>query len=131
VRDCEFVERAHRSGDKQNDIAGAHQNNVASFQAKAGIDDQVTSIERQFVSTNVFLTVVRGRNSYMKNPSLMSSLTYPIDDSGRGTGQEQDSAFCQRQRQSAAFSASASLLLTPGASPAEPITPTVILICDF
>src|SRR2546430_508923 len=39
VSNRKFIERAHRACDEQYDVAGSHQNDIASLQTKAGVDD--------------------------------------------------------------------------------------------
>lgn len=85
VRDGEFVERTHRAGDKQHDVARPDQHHISTFQTEARVNNRVAGIEWQLVNLDVLVFVAGGRDTDVKAARIVCRLPDHVDDSGRRT----------------------------------------------
>jgi hypothetical protein len=60
VSDREFVERSNRAGYEKDDVAGPHQNNVATLQPKPRVDYRVAGVGWQKIVLNMSLSFGAG-----------------------------------------------------------------------
>ena len=96
VRNRELVERSHRTGDEQHDIARSHQHDVSPFQPKSCEDQRVTRVSRQLVKLAVFAFVASRRDSDMKRTSVVSSLSNDINNARSRAGKKHNVLACDR-----------------------------------
>src|SRR6478609_3474126 len=60
VGNREFIQRAHCSGNEQDNVARSYENNIPSLQAKPGVDNRITGIDGKFVLIDMLLLVDSG-----------------------------------------------------------------------
>src|ERR1041384_1450958 len=88
VSDREFIERANGAADKQDNVRGAHVNEVSSFVPETGVDNRIGTVIGEMIALHVFKSILGRRYAEGKPTVATKRRCHQMRNSGGRAGHQ-------------------------------------------